>query len=97
MKQDGITRAAEIAYIVLILAVAVVVWREAGKLPPAPYDPLGPKAFPLWVSYALAALALRCRRGSLFGRALGTRRDSMVVGLDEAGEHVRGRGRPSSR
>ena len=30
MMQDGITRTAEIAYVVLILAVAALVWREAG-------------------------------------------------------------------
>ena len=58
MQQDGITRTAEIAYVVLILAVAGIVWREASTLPPAPYDALGPKAFPIWVSYALAALGL---------------------------------------
>ena len=69
MQQDGVTRAAEIAYIALILAVAGVVWREASTLPPAPYDPLGPKAFPIWVSYALAALG-SCHAGAAAVRAL---------------------------
>ena len=56
--QDRVTRTAEIAYVVLILVIAGIVWHEASALPPAPYDPLGPKAFPIWVSYALAALGL---------------------------------------
>src|SRR5918993_2101965 len=54
MQESRTTRAAEIAYIALILALAAIVWREANRLPAAPYDPLGPKAFPIWVSYALA-------------------------------------------
>ena len=51
MQSSGITRTAEIAYIVVILAVAGIVWREASALPPAPYDPLGPKTLPITVSY----------------------------------------------
>ena len=90
MQQDGITRTAEIAYVVLILAVAGLVWREAGTLPPAPYDALGPKAFPIWVSYALAALGLTMLMSLLLGRTLGSAQQSMVVGLhDLAGEHDR--------
>ena len=46
MQPSGITRAAEIAYVVLILAVAGIVWREASTLPPAPYDPLGTQDVP---------------------------------------------------
>jgi hypothetical protein len=88
MQQDGVTRSAEIAYIVLILAVAGVVWREASMLPPAPYDPLGPKAFPTWVSYALAALGLAMLVRLLVGRSLGRAGHAMVVGLDDLiGEH----------
>ena len=90
MQQDGITRTAEIAYVVLILAVAGLVWREAGMLPPAPYDAFGPKAFPIWVSYALAVLGLTMLMSLLLGRTLGRARQSMVVGLhDLAGEHDR--------
>jgi len=88
--QDGVTRAAEFAYVVLILAVAGVVWREAGTLPAAPYDPLGPKAFPTWVSYALAALGLAMLARLLLGRAIGRAGQSMVVGLDDLmGGHER--------
>ncbi len=90
MEQSRITRAAEIAYVALILAVAAIVWREAGKLPPAPYDPLGPKAFPTWAAYALAALGLAMLARLLFGRSLGRAAQSMVVGLeDAASEHRR--------
>jgi hypothetical protein len=88
VQQDRIRRTAEIAYIVLILAVAVVVWGEAGKLPPAPYDPLGPKTFPIWVSYGLAALGLAMLVRLLFGRALGLAAQSLLTGLDGAATHV---------
>lgn len=81
--QDGVIRAAEFAYVVLILAVAGVVWFEAGTLPPAPYDPLGPKAFPTWVSYALAALGFAMLVRLLFGQTIGRARQAMVVGLDD--------------
>jgi hypothetical protein len=90
MQPNGVTRAAEIGYIVLILAVAGLVWREASALPPAPYDPLGPKSFPIWVSYGLAALGLAMLMRLLFGRALGSAAQAMVVGLEDlAGEHAR--------
>jgi hypothetical protein len=83
MQQDSVTRSAEIAYIVLILVVAGAVWREASMLPPAPYDPLGPKAFPTWVSYALAALGLAMLVRLHFGRTIGRARQAMVMGLDD--------------
>jgi len=84
------TRAAEVAYVILILAVAGIVWREASTLPPAAYDPLGPKTFPIWASYALAALGLTMLLRLLLGRSLGRAAQSMVVGLeDAAGEHAR--------
>jgi hypothetical protein len=90
MQPNGVTRAAEIGYVVLILAVAGIVWREASALPPAPYDPLGPKSFPIWVSYGLAALGLAMLVRLLFGRALGSAAQAMVVGLEDlAGDHVR--------
>jgi hypothetical protein len=90
MQPNGTSRVAEIAYIVLILVVAWVVWREAGALPPAPYDPLGPKAFPIWVSYGLAALGLAMLTRLLFGRSLGRASQALVVGLEGAtGERPR--------
>ena len=90
MQPDRITRTAEIAYVALILVVAAVVWRTASALPPAPYDPLGPKTFPIWVSYGLAALGLAMLVRLLSGRALGSAAQAMVIGLESAaGEHVR--------
>jgi hypothetical protein len=90
MQQDGVTRTAEVAYVLLILAAAGIVWREASALPPAPYDALGPKAFPIWVSYALAALGLSMLVWLLLGRSLGRAGQAMVVGLDDLmGEHER--------
>jgi hypothetical protein len=83
MQSTGITRAAEIAYIVVILAVAGIVWREASALPPAPYDSLGPKAFPIWVSCALAAIGLAMAVRLLLGRALGRAAQALVVGLED--------------
>jgi hypothetical protein len=83
MQHGGVTRTAEIAYVVLILAVAGIVWREASALPPAPYDALGPKAFPIWVSYGLAALGLAMLVRLLAGRSLGRAGQVMVVGLDD--------------
>jgi hypothetical protein len=88
VQPGGIIRIAEIAYVVLILAVAGTVWREANVLPPAPYDPLGPKTFPIWASYALAALGLAMSLRLLFGRSLGRAAQIMVPGLDGVmGEH----------
>jgi hypothetical protein len=84
MHTTGITRTAEIGYVLLILAVAGIVWREASTLPPAPYDPLGPKTFPIWASYALAALGLAMLLRLLFGRSLGRAAHVMVVGLEDA-------------
>ena len=90
MQPNGVTRAAEIGYVVLILAVAGIVWREASALPAAPYDALGPKTFPIWVSYGLAALGLAMLVRLLFGRSLGSAAQAMVVGLESAaGEHAR--------
>ncbi len=90
MQPSGITRTAEIAYIVLILAIAGIVWREASALPPAPYDLLGPKTFPIGASYGLAALGLAMLARLLLGRSLGRATQAMVVGLEDlAGEHTR--------
>lgn len=88
MQHDRITRSAEIAYIVLILAAAGLVWREASLLPPAPYDPLGPKSFPLWVSYGLATLGAAMLARIALGKALGRAGQSMVTGLSDVAAHA---------
>ncbi len=88
MPEDRVTRAAEIAYIVLILAIAGVFWYQASNLPPAPYDPMGPKFFPMSVSIALGALGLIMLVRVLMGRALGRAVQGLVVGLEAASDHV---------
>jgi hypothetical protein len=80
--QDQIKRTAEIAYIILILIIAAALWREAEKLPPAPYDPLGPGSFPIWTSYGLAGLGVAMLVRLAIGRGLGRSNQSMVMGLD---------------
>jgi hypothetical protein len=89
MSLDVITRRAEIAYIALILVTAGVIGREASVLPPAPYDAMGPKSFPIGVSVVLAALGLAMMVRLLLGRSLGRAAPSMVIGLDAEGEHER--------
>jgi hypothetical protein len=72
----------------LVVVVAAVTWRGARGLPPAPNDPLGPKAFPIGVSVALAALGLAMLVRLLIGRSLGRAATSMVVGLEAAAGHT---------
>lgn len=88
MQQDRIRRTSEIAYIVLLLVAAIVVWREASFLRPAPYDPLGPKSFPIWVSYGLAALAAMMAARLALGKKLGLAAQATVLGLDGEAEHA---------
>jgi tripartite tricarboxylate transporter TctB family protein len=82
-------RRAEIAYIVLVLVAAGVTWREARRLPPAPYDPLGPGAFPVAVSIALVLLGLAMLARLLAGRSLGGATTGMAVGLAAVAGHPR--------
>jgi len=84
MQPGPLDRKAEIAYVVLILATAAAVWREAVSLPPAPYDALGPKAFPLWVSGAMAALGGIMLLRLFMGRSLGQSSQMMVPGLGDS-------------
>ena len=86
--QDRIRRTAEIAYMALIFAAAFVTWWQASLLPPAPYDPLGPKSFPIWVSCGLVALAAMMLARLLLGKALGRAAQAMVTGLDGEAEHT---------
>ena len=87
MTEERTTRVAEIAYIVLIMAIAGVFWHHANSLPPAPYDPLGPSFFPISVSIGLIALGMMMLLRLLFGRSLGQASQSMVVGLETSAEH----------
>lgn len=95
MDERGARRTGRIedaAYALALLVVAALVWREAGALAPAPFDPLGPRTFPLWIATGLVALAFLMLARLALGRDLGRARQSMVLGLDGAGtDHV---GRP---
>lgn len=88
MNQDGsASRLAEIAYVALVAGVAVLVWMEAGRSPPAPYEPLGPGSIPRWAAAALFALAVGMGARLLFGRRLGAASVSLLVGSE--GDHRR--------
>jgi hypothetical protein len=89
MQEDQVQRRGEITFIVLILGVAVLVWREAAKLPPAPYDPLGPASFPRWASIGLGVLGMAMIVRLLRGKALGRAAQSLVSGLGGEIEHAR--------
>ena len=88
MREERVTRAAEMGYIALILALAAIAGYQAWRLPPAPYDSMGPSFFPLSVSIVLGALGFAMLVKVAFGRGLERRAQSMVVGLGEAAEHV---------
>lgn len=87
MNEARAGKLAEIAYVVLVLGAAFLVWREARALPPAPYDPLGPGSFPLWVAAGLAALGLAMAAKLVAGRRLGEAAVSMLAQSD--GDHRR--------
>ncbi len=90
MPEDRATRTAEMAYVCLIILVAGVVLQQALQLPPAPYDPMGPKALPIGVALALGGLGLLMLLRLVFGRGLSRTVQSMVVGFeDEGAGHVR--------
>lgn len=70
---------------VVMLAVAALTWWEARKLPPAPFDPLGPKTFPIWLSYVLAALAILLLARLALGLDVGRSTTRLILGVgDEA-------------
>lgn len=57
MSQDQSARVADAVYAVPLFVVAGMVLTEAGRLAPAPFDPLGPKTFPVWIAYGLIGLS----------------------------------------
>jgi Tripartite tricarboxylate transporter TctB family len=82
-------RIADAVYAIALLIVAGLVMNEADELAPAPFDLLGPKTFPIWISYGLIALALAMLARLAMGRDLGRAQQSMVLGLGDAAEHAR--------
>jgi len=63
------------------LLIAGITWWEARGLPPAPFDPLGPGTVPIWLSYALAALALVILGRLALGLRIGQSSTSMILGV----------------
>lgn len=80
-------RLGEALYPLALLAVGIVTLREASGLAPAPFDPLGPKTFPVWMAWGLIALSLIMLGMLALGRDLGRSTTAMVFGLDGEGEH----------
>ncbi len=68
---------------IAILAVAAIGFGAAWREPPALYDPLGPGTVPLWVSGALAILALALLIRAALGLKIGQASQSMILGMGE--------------
>lgn len=78
-------RHADLWLAVAMAAVSAIVWWEARKLAPAPFDPLGPKSFPMWIAGALGLLSFVSIVVVIAGRALGRSETSLILGIgDEA-------------
>jgi hypothetical protein len=68
---------------VAMAAVSAAVWWEASKLAPAPFDPLGPKSFPMWIAGALGLLSLLAIVLLLCGKYLGRSDTSLILGIGD--------------
>lgn len=78
-------RRADLWLALAMIAVSAVVWWEASKLAPAPFDPLGPKSFPMWIAGALGLISAVAVIIILCGRTLGRSDTSLILGIgDEA-------------
>lgn len=67
----------------LVLALAAIGFWASWREPPALYDPLGPGTVPLWVSGALAVLALVLLVRAMLGLKIGQATQSMILGMGE--------------
>lgn len=76
-------RQADLWLAVAMAVISVVVWWEASKLAPAPFDPLGPKSFPMWIAGALGLLSVVSILIILAGRALGRSETSLILGIGD--------------
>lgn len=68
---------------IAMAAISAVVWWESSKLAPAPFDPLGPKSFPMWTAGALGLLSVVAIIIILCGRALGRSDTSLILGIGD--------------
>ncbi|MET3794741.1 tripartite tricarboxylate transporter TctB family protein [Aquamicrobium terrae] len=78
---------ADLVFGIVMLAGSLVVLLYAMALPPSPYDPLGPGAFPKALSGMLAALSLVLIARVLLRRTVARSETSLVYGVEE-GERV---------
>ena len=76
-------RRADFGFAVATLGVCALTWREASTLPPALFDPLGPKTFPLWICALLAGLSVIVLVRLALGASVGASRTSLVTGLGD--------------
>lgn len=72
-----------------MLVVASVVLALAWRLPPSPFDPLGPGAFPLAVAGLLAGLALILLGRLALGFSTGQSATSIIQGFGTEEDHRR--------
>ena len=80
--------ATNLAFGLSTLAVSAIVWWEASKVRPSPYDPLGAGAFPKLVSVLLAGLAILLIARVLLGYAIGASDTSLISGLTDDGDET---------
>lgn len=78
-------RRADLWLAVAMMAISGAVWWEASKLAPAPFDPLGPKSFPMWIAGTLGVLSAVAAISVLCGRALGRAETSLILGIGDEG------------
>lgn len=76
-------RIGDLGLALAVLAVAGLVWREAARLEPAPFDPLGPRTLPIWICMGLVGLALLMLARLALGAAIGASRTSLITGLGQ--------------
>lgn len=75
---------ANLGFGLITLFMSALVWFEAGKLRPSPYDPLGSGAFPRMVSVGLGILSVILIARVLLGRSVGDSDTSLIAGFDGA-------------
>jgi hypothetical protein len=74
-------RRADLGLAIVMAIVSAAVWWEASKLAPAPFDPLGPKSFPMWIAGVLGILSVAALVVTLCGRTLGRSETSLILGI----------------
>ncbi|MBM3526215.1 MAG: hypothetical protein FJX57_24965 [Alphaproteobacteria bacterium] len=76
-------RRTDLVFALAVLAIAGIAWREASRLAPAPFDPLGPKTVPIWICIGLVGLASLMLLRLALGAVVGASRTSLITGLGD--------------